>query len=285
VIRKKIEDLTLKDVNNILVWDIDEDYLTPFFFDPNQETLVPFYHDVVDASFYVRANLFKGNNNYIALVKFSRELFYLNDDFRALNCWYFGPDIRKLEVFDLPARIKINIKTYPFFNNYFIFIVNQDSLIRFGNIFFNFVKQFCISNDNLSVLLTGDLGSGKTSFVRTFLSTSSPSFNIMYSTKVDDLLFNHWDLYRLDVSEDILNSIDFWLYLNNSGVVNLIEWANKIKLEFYLKNVENMICINFAFGSSFDSRVVTISGNDNIMDLFFKFFLSSIDFLRVSISK
>lgn len=133
--------------------------------------------------------------------------------------------------------------------------------------------------------MTGDLGSGKTSFVRTFLSTSSPSFNIMYSTKVDDLLFNHWDLYRLDVSEDILNSIDFWLYLNNSGVVNLIEWANKIKLEFYLKNVENMICINFAFGSSFDSRVVTISGNDNIMDLFFKFFLSSIDFLGVSISK
>ena len=85
------------------------------------------------------------------------------------------------------------------------------------------------------VCLFGDLGSGKTTFVKGIArgmrinarKVHSPTFTLMNvyegSTKVS--LF-HFDLYRLENEKEILN-LDYDEYLFGQGVA-VIEWAEKL---------------------------------------------------------
>ena len=83
------------------------------------------------------------------------------------------------------------------------------------------------------VALYGDLGVGKTAFVRGFASVVSPSAQVRsptfalvneYRSRVLPLF--HFDMYRID-SEDDLISIGFYDYLDRTGVC-LVEWSEKI---------------------------------------------------------
>ena len=85
--------------------------------------------------------------------------------------------------------------------------------------------------------LSGDLGSGKTTFVQGFSKglglTSriiSPTFILMRKYQISGKDFYHVDLYRLekDVEKEVINLglIDVWGKSNNIVVV---EWAEKIK--------------------------------------------------------
>lgn len=83
------------------------------------------------------------------------------------------------------------------------------------------------------VALYGDLGVGKTAFVRGFASeiapgvaVRSPTFALVneYRAKPRDLF--HFDMYRID-SEDDLLSIGFYDYLDRNGIC-LVEWSEKI---------------------------------------------------------
>ena len=83
------------------------------------------------------------------------------------------------------------------------------------------------------VALYGDLGVGKTAFVRGFASIVSPSAQVRsptfalvneYRSRVLPLF--HFDMYRID-SEDDLISIGFYDYLDRHGVC-LVEWSEKI---------------------------------------------------------
>ncbi|MBR4030546.1 MAG: tRNA (adenosine(37)-N6)-threonylcarbamoyltransferase complex ATPase subunit type 1 TsaE [Clostridia bacterium] len=78
------------------------------------------------------------------------------------------------------------------------------------------------------VCLTGDLGAGKTTFTKgiaTALNVPyepvSPTFNLV-NTYDGDITLHHFDLYRLNDTED-LYSIDFDSYLFSDGIV-VIEW-------------------------------------------------------------
>ena len=87
------------------------------------------------------------------------------------------------------------------------------------------------------VLLSGDLGAGKTQFTQGVAramnipedQVTSPTFNILltYEGRVggEPLVLNHFDLYRLDTSEQLVD-IDFAGVLESGGAC-LIEWADK----------------------------------------------------------
>ncbi len=92
--------------------------------------------------------------------------------------------------------------------------------------------------DNAGVLppfiaLYGDLGVGKTAFVRGFASVlspgscvRSPTFSIVNEYRSGTCPVFHFDMYRVD-SEDDLFSIGYDDYLTRGGVC-LAEWSEKI---------------------------------------------------------
>ncbi len=93
-------------------------------------------------------------------------------------------------------------------------------------------------SDNLKykiILLLGDMGSGKTTFVKYLMkeiinydAVNSPTFSLVneYSTDQPELVY-HMDLYRLETIEEALN-IGIEEYLE-SGHINLIEWPQLIE--------------------------------------------------------
>ncbi len=83
------------------------------------------------------------------------------------------------------------------------------------------------------VALYGDLGVGKTAFVRGFIQklspgviVRSPTFALVHEYRASRMPIFHFDMYRID-SEDDLESIGFYEYLERGGIC-LIEWSEKI---------------------------------------------------------
>ena len=81
--------------------------------------------------------------------------------------------------------------------------------------------------------LYGDLGVGKTAFVRGFASVitpesivRSPTFALVNEYRAKPLSLFHFDMYRIE-SEDDLYSIGFYDYLERRGIC-LVEWSEKI---------------------------------------------------------
>lgn len=87
-----------------------------------------------------------------------------------------------------------------------------------------------------TVALRGDLGSGKTFFVREILKTfgikekvQSPTFILRKSYQKNNLKFEHFDLYRLDAEE--LESSGLFEALGQKETISFIEWPEKIKAQ------------------------------------------------------
>lgn len=87
------------------------------------------------------------------------------------------------------------------------------------------------------IALTGDLGSGKTTFMQGFAKALgitqriiSPTFILMRRYPFSKGVLYHLDMYRLndnDLSEiENLGLVDIW---NTKGNIVVIEWAEKIK--------------------------------------------------------
>jgi len=91
----------------------------------------------------------------------------------------------------------------------------------------------------------------------------------MNKFKIDNLNIIHWDLYRLENYETINleKELDFIQYLQNNDTINLVEWANKLTLEFYLKNINknNFVIINIEYINQ-NSRVLTLHFNNSIFN-------------------
>ena len=85
------------------------------------------------------------------------------------------------------------------------------------------------------VLLNGDLGAGKTTFVQFVLENLgvkepvlSPSFTIMKAYKSNNFNFYHFDMYRIE-DEIETYELGFEDYIQNTaGVIVFIEWSERV---------------------------------------------------------
>jgi len=82
------------------------------------------------------------------------------------------------------------------------------------------------------IALTGDLGAGKTHFVKGLAlglgsdaEVTSPTFTLIHEYGGGRLPLFHFDLYRLDEAEEV-SRIGFDEYLESDGVC-VVEWGDK----------------------------------------------------------
>ena len=88
------------------------------------------------------------------------------------------------------------------------------------------------------IFLYGDIGVGKTTFVRFFINNLekktkiknsevlSPTFNIVYDYDIKNIKILHYDLYRLRNYNDI-SQLGIFETFNNS--IKIVEWPELIK--------------------------------------------------------
>lgn len=112
------------------------------------------------------------------------------------------------------------------------------------------------------VALYGDLGVGKTAFVRGFTSriapasrVKSPTFALVNEYKGEALSVFHFDMYRIE-DEDELYSIGFFDYADRRGIC-LVEWSENI--ENSLPDEYIRVEITKDSATDVDSRLITIS--------------------------
>jgi len=82
------------------------------------------------------------------------------------------------------------------------------------------------------VVLSGDLGAGKTQLVKGVAAglgvtdpVTSPTFNLLLVHDGGRMPLYHFDLYRLDRAEQ-LEDIDYWGVLESDGV-SCVEWGDR----------------------------------------------------------
>ena len=116
----------------------------------------------------------------------------------------------------------------------------------------------------LIIFLYGEIGVGKTTFVRHLINShqkknkleltevTSPTFNLCNHYQIKNIKINHYDLFRLK-SEDDLKSLD--LFDDNSDTVTLVEWPQIIN-----NKPKNLIELYFEYENDHQKRSVKIEG-------------------------
>ena len=116
----------------------------------------------------------------------------------------------------------------------------------------------------LIIFLYGEIGVGKTTFVRHLINVyqkenkleltevTSPTFNLCNHYQIKNIKINHYDLFRLK-SEDDLKSLD--LFDDNSDTVTLVEWPQIIN-----NKPKNLIELYFEYENDHKKRSVKIKG-------------------------
>lgn len=100
-----------------------------------------------------------------------------------------------------------------------------------------FASQFAKKLKKGDILsLSGELGSGKTAFVRGLFEgmggdpnyfVTSPTFTLMHEYPTQKAPLYHFDLYRLNSLQELEN-LDFQDYFEGKGIC-VVEWGDKIK--------------------------------------------------------
>ena len=87
------------------------------------------------------------------------------------------------------------------------------------------------------VFLHGEIGVGKTTFIKFFINglrkinnleyieVTSPTFNILNEYQINKIKINHYDLFRLKSPSELDN---LGLFVNNENSITLIEWPQII---------------------------------------------------------
>ena len=125
------------------------------------------------------------------------------------------------------------------------------------------ISNYLIKGD--VIFLYGEIGIGKTTFIRHLINylqlkynvkvteVPSPTFNILYEYKIDKLIIQHYDLYRLKSEMELKN---IGLFENQKDFITLVEWPEIIK-----EKPKKIIEINFNYEKNLSKRSLIISSN------------------------
>ena len=114
------------------------------------------------------------------------------------------------------------------------------------------------------VLFYGEIGVGKTTFIRHLINNfqkdnnvilsevPSPTFNILNEYEIKNLTIEHYDLFRI---KNINESKNIGLLESKEDVITLIEWPEKI-----VNKPKNTIDLRFEYDENLDKRFIIISG-------------------------
>ncbi len=118
---------------------------------------------------------------------------------------------------------------------------------------------------NDCLFLTGEIGTGKTTFTRSLINqlqkkskikkteVLSPTFNILYEYKIRKLKIMHYDLYRIKKSEEIK---ELGIFNDSEKSIKIIEWPKIINL-----NVKDRLEISFYYsGKKKNERKIKAQG-------------------------
>tara|TARA_Y100000590_G_scaffold455261_1_gene603569 strand:+ start:893 stop:1348 length:456 start_codon:yes stop_codon:yes gene_type:complete len=114
------------------------------------------------------------------------------------------------------------------------------------------------------ILLSGELGSGKTTFTRSLIhqlqernkvrktEVLSPTFSLLHEYEIKSLKVMHYDLYRLKKSQEIEQ---LGIFEDSKNVITIIEWPEKME-----KKIENRLEIRFYYETDSESRKIELQG-------------------------
>ena len=114
------------------------------------------------------------------------------------------------------------------------------------------------------IFLYGEIGTGKTTFVRFLINhlevenqikksdILSPTFNIVYDYQIGKKNIHHYDLYRLKNYKDIL---ELGMFDNSSEHIKIVEWPELIEIK-----PKDRIDLLFKYTEIEDIRQVKITG-------------------------
>jgi tRNA threonylcarbamoyladenosine biosynthesis protein TsaE len=114
------------------------------------------------------------------------------------------------------------------------------------------------------ILLYGNIGVGKTTFVRFLIhhlevenkikksDVLSPTFNIVYDYDIGKIKIFHYDLYRLKNNNDIL---ELGMFDTEENSIKIIEWP-----ELIISKPKHRIDILFKYLENTDNRKVEVKG-------------------------
>ena len=117
---------------------------------------------------------------------------------------------------------------------------------------------------NQIIFLYGEIGVGKTTFVRYLINklqkdenikiteVTSPTFNILNEYQIGDLTIKHYDLFRIKLKEEVIN---LNIFEDNLNSISLIEWPQIIDTKSN-KHVE----LFFNYDENLDIRSLVIKG-------------------------
>ena len=113
------------------------------------------------------------------------------------------------------------------------------------------------------VFLYGEMGVGKTTFVKYFINEyqkinnltqteiTSPTFSLLNEYQVKDVRIKHYDLFRINRKEDI-NNLD--IFEKDNKLITLIEWPQLIADKQDIK----FITLTFNYLNQLNDRTVDI---------------------------
>ena len=114
------------------------------------------------------------------------------------------------------------------------------------------------------IFLYGEIGVGKTTFVRFFINhlenkngiknsdVLSPTFNILYDYDIKNIKILHYDLYRLKNYKDISQ---LGMFETSNDSIKIVEWPELIE-----SKPKDRIDIQFQYSKLIDSRKIKIIG-------------------------
>ena len=117
---------------------------------------------------------------------------------------------------------------------------------------------------NQIIFLYGEIGVGKTTFVRYLINklqkdkkiniteVTSPTFNILNEYQIGDLTIKHYDLFRIKAKEEIIN---LNIFEDNFKSISLFEWPQMIDNKSY-----EYIELFFNYEEDLNERSLEIKG-------------------------